>query len=53
MSKTLLKSPTREAPRIIPRTKEASREEALTSTQPFFAAVDRRNASTTAGSQFI
>ena len=30
--KTVLKSPTREAPRIIQRTKEASREEAIAST---------------------
>ena len=30
--KTRLESPTREAPRVIPRTKEASREEALAST---------------------
>ena len=49
--KTVLKSPTREAPRIIHRTKEASREEAIASTQQCFAAVDRRNASITAGSQ--
>ena len=49
--KTLRKSPTWEAPRIIQRTKEASREEALASTQQFFAAVDRRNASIPTGSQ--
>ena len=49
--KTVHKSPTREAPRIIPRTKEASRKEVLASTQQFFAAVDRRNASITTGSQ--
>ena len=30
--KTVLESPTREAPRIIQRTKEASREEAIAST---------------------
>ena len=40
----------REAPRIIQRTKEASREEVIASTQQFFAAVDRRNASVTTGS---
>ena len=34
---------TREAPRIIQRTKEASREEAIASTQQFFATVDQRN----------
>ena len=49
--KTVLRSPTREAPRIIQRTKEASREEAIASTQQYFAAVDKRNASITAGSQ--
>ena len=49
--KTVPESSTREAPRIIQRTKEASREEVITSTQQFFAAVDRRNASVTAGSQ--
>ena len=42
--KTVPESKTREAPRIIQRTKEASREEALASTRQFFAAVDRRNA---------
>ena len=49
--KTVPESPTRETPRVIQRTKEASREEALATTQQFFAAVDRRNASVTAGSQ--
>ena len=49
--KTVHKSPTREAPKIIQRTKEASREEVLVSTQQFFAAVDRRNVSIPAGSQ--
>ena len=48
--KTVPKSSTRETPRIIQRTKEASREEVIASTQQFFAAVDRRNASVTAGS---
>ena len=43
--KTVLDSSMREAPRIIQRTKESSREEAIASTQQFFAAVDRRNAS--------
>ena len=49
--KTVLESSSREAPRIIQRTKEASREEVIASTQQFVAAVDRRNASITAGSQ--
>ena len=49
--KTVLESPKREVPRIIQRTKEASREEAIASTQQLFAAVDRRNASITTGSQ--
>ena len=49
--KTVLESPKREAPRIIQRRKEASREEVIASTQQFFAAVDRRNASITTGSQ--
>ena len=49
--KTVLESPKREAPRVIQRTKEASREEAIASIQHFFAAVDRRNASITTGSQ--
>ena len=41
--KTVPESTTREAPRIIQRTKEVSREEAIASTQQFFATVDRRN----------
>ena len=41
--KTVPESSTREAPRIIQRTKEASREEAIASTQQFFATVDQRN----------
>ena len=49
--KTVPESSTREAPRIIQRTEEASREEMIASTQQFFAAVDRRNASVTTGSQ--
>ena len=48
--KTVPESSTKEAPRIIQRTKEASKEEVIASTQQFFAAVDRRNASITAGS---
>ena len=47
--KTVLESSIREAPRIIQRTKEASREEVIASTQQFFAAVDRRNAGVTTG----
>ena len=49
--KTVSESSMREAPRIIQRTKEASREEAIETTQQFFAAVDRRNASIATGSQ--
>ena len=49
--KTVLESSKKEAPRIIQRTKEASREEAIASTQQFFAAVDRRNANITTGIQ--
>ena len=49
--KTVSGSPKREAPKIIQRTKEASREEVIASTHQFFAAVDRRNASITARSQ--
>ena len=41
--KIVPKSSTREVPRIIQRTKEASREEAIASTQQFFATVDQRN----------
>ena len=40
---------TKEAPRIIQRTKEASREEVITSTRQCFAAVDRRNMNITTG----
>ena len=40
--KIVPESSTREAPRIIQRTKEVSREEAIASTQQFFAAVDRK-----------
>ena len=36
-------STTREVPRVIQRTKEVSREEAIASTKQFFAAVDRRH----------
>ena len=39
----------REAPRRIQRTREASREEALASTQQFFAAVDERNRNDSTG----
>ena len=46
-------SPKREVPKIIQRTNEASREEVIASTQQFFAAVDRRNASITTGSQLV
>ena len=49
--KTVPESPTREAPRIIQRTKEGCRKEAIASTQQFFAAIDKRNVSITTGSQ--
>ena len=48
--KTVPESSMREAPRIIQRMKEASREEVIASTRHFFAAVDRRNASVATGS---
>ena len=51
--KTVPESSTREAPRIIQRTKEASREEAIASTRQFFAAVDRRNANVSTGSPIV
>ena len=51
--KTVPESSTREAPRIIQRTKEASREEAIASTQQFFAAIDRRNANVTTRSPIV
>ena len=41
--KTKPESDTREAPQRIQRTREASREDALASTQQFFATVDERN----------
>ena len=41
--KTKPGSTIREVPKIIQRAKEASREEAIASTQQFFATVDRRN----------
>ena len=49
--KTVPGSSTREAPRIIQRTKEASREEAIASAQQFFAAVDRETTGVTIGGQ--
>ena len=47
--KTRPESNTREAPRRIQRTREASREEAIASTQQFFAAVDERNRNNSTG----
>ena len=41
--KTVPESTIKEAPRIIQRTKEVSREEAIASTRKFFATVDQRN----------
>ena len=51
--KMVPESSIREVPRIIQRTKEASREEVIASTQHFFAAVDRRNANVTTGSPIV
>ena len=51
--KTVPESSAREAPRVIQRTKEASREEAIASTQQFFAEVDRRSASVATGSPMV
>ena len=48
--KTVPESTTREAHRVIQRTKEVSREEAIASTQQFFATVDRRNTNISTGS---
>ena len=49
--KTVRKSPIPGVPKSILGTKEASRGEALVSTQQFFAAVDRRNVSIPTGNQ--
>ena len=46
-------STTREVPRVIQRTKEVSREEAIASPQQFFAAVDRRNTNISTGSPTV
>ena len=43
--KTVPGSSTKEAPRVIQRRKEASREEVIASTRQFFAMVDQRNVS--------
>ena len=47
--KTVHKSPTQGVPKTMQGTKEASRAEALVSTQKFIAAVDRRNVSIPTG----
>ena len=47
--KTRSESNIREAPRRIQRTREVSREEAIESTQQFFAAVDERNRNNSTG----
>ena len=47
--KTVLDGTTRKAPRIIQRTKEVSRDEAIALTRQFFAAVDRRNMNISSG----
>ena len=44
--KTKPESDAREAPQRIQRTREASREDALASSQQFFATVDERNRNT-------
>ena len=49
--KTIHKSPTSEVPKSLQGTKEASRAEALVSTQHFIAAVDKRNVNVPAGNQ--
>ena len=51
--KTVPVSTTREVPRVIQRTKEVSREEAIASTQQFFAAVDKRNTNMSTGSPTV
>ena len=51
--KTVPVSTTREVPRVIQRTKEVSRKEAIASTQQFFAAVDRRNTNISTGSPTV
>ena len=48
--KTKPETTTREAPRVIQRMKEVSREGAIASTRQFFAAVDRRNTNISTGS---
>ena len=48
--KTKPESTIREAPRITQRAKEVSREEAIASTQQFFATVERRNTKISTGS---
>ena len=50
-TRTIHKSPTPGVPKSIQGTKEASRAEALASTQQFFAAVDRRNVNVPTGNQ--
>ena len=50
-AKTIHESPTCEVSKSLQETKEASRAEALASTQQFFAAVDRRNVNVPAGNQ--
>ena len=48
--KTKPESIIREAPKIVQRAKEVSREEAIASTQQFFATVERRNTNIPTGS---
>ena len=49
--KTMPKDPILGVPKSLQGTKEASRAEALASTQQFFAAVDQRNRNVSAGNQ--
>ena len=51
MSRQCLKVLQEKLPGLYKEQKEASREEVITSTQQFFAAVNRSNASITTGSQ--
>ena len=51
--KAVPESSTRETPRIIQKTKKASREEAIASTQQFFAMVDWRNTNISTGRPIV
>ena len=51
--KTVPEGSTRKTPRIIQKTKEASREEAVASTQQFFAVVDQNDTDMTTRSSIV